>query len=223
MPATGRVDDTGRLYGWLAFVGVFAALNYAGRFTSGTPDKNVLYTWSAAVSGLVQVVIILGIVLLIARGRPKREYFALRRPVSWGRAAGLSVLVLIGVFVLAAILDPFLNPSKEQGLVPDKWEPAHAGAFVVNFMVVALLAPVVEELTFRGIGFTLLERFGRVAAILLVGLFFGLAHGLVEALPVLAAFGAGLAFLRARTGSVYPGMVVHASFNALVLTLAVTT
>jgi hypothetical protein len=217
------VSDKGRLYGWLAFVGVFSAINYSARFTSGKPDKNVLYTYGAALSGLIEIVIILGIVLLIARGRSKREYFALRRPVSWGRAAGISVLVLIGVFAFAGILEPFLKPGQEQGLVPDKWEPAHAGAFVLNFIVVALLAPVVEELTFRGIGYTLLERFGRIAAVLLVGLLFGLAHGLVEALPVLAAFGAGLAYLRARTDSVYPGMVVHACFNALVLTLAVAT
>lgn len=217
------MSDKGRLYGWLAFVGVFSAINYSARFTSGKPDKNVLYTYGAALSGLIEIVIILGIVLLIARGRSKREYFALRRPVSWGRAAGISVLVLIGVFAFAGILEPFLKPGQEQGLVPDKWEPAHAGAFVLNFIVVALLAPVVEELTFRGIGYTLLERFGRIAAVLLVGLLFGLAHGLVEALPVLAAFGAGLAYLRARTDSVYPGMVVHACFNALVLTLAVAT
>lgn len=217
------MSDKGRLYGWLAFVGVFSAINYSARFTSGTPDKNVLYTYSAAISGLVEIAIILGIMLLIARGRPKREYFALHRPASWGRAAGISVLVLIGVFAFAGILEPFLKPGQEQGLVPDKWEPAHAGAFVFNFVVVALLAPVVEELTFRGIGFTLLARFGRVAAVLLVGLLFGLAHGLVEALPILAAFGAGLAYLRARTASVYPGMVVHACFNALVLTLAVAT
>jgi membrane protease YdiL (CAAX protease family) len=217
-------SDKGRLYAWLAFVGVFSAINYAARFSSGKPDKNVLYTYGAAISGLIEVAVILAIVLLIARGRPKREYFALRRPPSWARAAGLSVLVLAGVFVFAGILEPFLKPGQEQGLVPDKWEPAHAGAFVFNFVVVAVFAPVVEELTFRGLGFTLLlERFGRVAAVLLVGLLFGLAHGLVEALPVLAAFGAGLAYLRARTGSVYPGMVVHACFNALVLTLAVTT
>ena len=52
---------------------------------------------------------------------------------------------------------------------------------------------------------------------------FGLAHGLVEALPILVALGVGLAYLRARTDSLYPGFVVHALFNAIALTLAVTT
>ena len=217
------MNDRGKLYAWLAFVAVFAALNYSTRFLPSKPDRNVLYTWGAFAGGLVQLTIILGIVLLIARGRPKEEYLGLRRPSSWGLAAGLAALVLVGVFVLSGLLAPLLQPGDEQGLVPKTWHADRAGAFVANFVVVALLAPVVEELTFRGLGYRLLEPFGRWTAILLVGLLFGLAHGLVEALPILAAFGAGLAYIRMRTGSVYPGMIVHAGFNSLVLIVAVAT
>ena len=66
------MNDRGKLYAWLAFVGIFAALNYAARFSSGNAtDRNVLYSWGAVVLGLVQMGIILGIVLLIARGRPR--------------------------------------------------------------------------------------------------------------------------------------------------------
>jgi CAAX protease family protein len=217
------VSDRARLYGWLTFVGIFAALNYSARFSAGTPDRNVLYTWSAALLGVVQLAVILGIVLVLSRGRPRGEYLGLRRPSSWGLAIGLCILVLIGVFVLAGILSPLLQPGNEQGLVPKTWHPEHAGAFAGNFVVVALLAPIVEELTFRGLGYKLLEPFGRWTAIALVGLCFGLAHGLVEALPILAVFGAGLAYVRSRTGSVYPGIVVHAAFNSLVLIVAVST
>ena len=217
------MNDRGKLYGWLTFVAVFAALNYSTRFLPSKPNRNILYTWDAAVLGLVQMGIILAIVLAIARDRPKDEYLGLRRPSSWGLAAGLATLVLVGVFVLSGILAPLLNPGDEQGLVPKMWHPDRAAAFVANFIVVAILAPVVEELTFRGLGYRLLEPFGRWTAIILVGLLFGLAHGLVEALPILAAFGSGLAYIRMRTGSVYPGMIVHAAFNSLVLIVAVAT
>jgi membrane protease YdiL (CAAX protease family) len=215
--------DRGKLYAYLAFVGVFAALNYASRLVPNKPDRNVLYTWSAAIGGLVQLAIVLGIVLAIARDRPKDEYLGLRRPSSWGLAAGLIVLVLIGVFALSAVLSPLLHPGEEQGLVPKTWHPDRAAPFVANFIVVAVLAPIVEEITFRGLGYKLLEPFGKWTAILLVGLLFGLAHGLVEALPILAAFGSGLAYVRMRTGSVYPGMIVHGAFNSLVLIVAVTS
>jgi membrane protease YdiL (CAAX protease family) len=216
-------QDRGKLYAYLAFVGAFAALNYASRLVPNKPDRNVLYTWSAAIGGLVQLGIVLGIVLAIARDRPKDEYLGLRRPSSWGLAAGLIVLVLVGVFVLSGVLSPLLHPGEEQGLVPKTWHPDRAAPFVANFLVVAVLAPIVEEITFRGLGYKLLEPFGKWTAILLVGLLFGLAHGLVEALPILAAFGAGLAYVRMRTGSVYPGMIVHAAFNSLVLIVAVTS
>jgi uncharacterized protein len=56
-----------------------------------------------------------------------------------------------------------------------------------------------------------------------LGIMFGLWHGLIEALPVLVVFGLCLAYLRARTDSIYPGMILHAFFNAAALAIAVTT
>ena len=74
-------------------------------------------------------------------------------------------------------------------------------------------------MTFRGVGYGLLAvRFGAEPAIVAQGILFGLAHGLVEALPLLVAFGIGLAWLRERQGSTIPGMLLHATFNAIALT-----
>ena len=80
---------------------------------------------------------------------------------------------------------------------------------------------MVEELTFRGLGQSLLRFLGRWPSILIVGASFGIAHGLVEALLVLVPFGIALAWVRDRTDSVYPGMVVHGLFNAIALVAAV--
>ena len=211
----------GRLAAWATIVGVLAALAYAGRYAGGEQPKEPLYRWDQFAGGLVQFLVLLGLVLLVAVGLPKREAFALRRPRSWRRAAMIGAGVAVAILVVSAALDPILHPGKEQDLAPHGWEPRHAAAFAANFVVVALVAPIVEELTFRGLGFTLLERFGRWPAILLVGVAFGLAHGLVDALPPLIVFGACLAYLRSRTTSVYPGMILHASYNSLVLLFAV--
>ena len=82
------------------------------------------------------------------------------------------------------------------------------------------MAPIVEELMFRGLGYSLLVPFGVVPAILIVGVTFALAHGLLNAFPALAVFGCALAWLRMKTTSVYPGMIVHGTFNALALIAA---
>ena len=206
---------------WSSFVLLFAALSYTFRFTEGKPPKDLLYKWSTAEGNLIQFAAITAIVYGIAGLGRRRQLFALRRPTSWRRALGIGIGIGIGMIALTYTLDPVLHPGREQGVTPDTWQPAHAAAYIANGFVIAVVAPIIEELTFRGLGYSLLVRFGRWTAIVLVGVSFGLAHGLVEAFPFLAAFGAGLAYLRSRVDSVYPGMIVHGLFNALALTVAV--
>jgi membrane protease YdiL (CAAX protease family) len=210
------------LAGWTAFVVAFASLSYAVRFTDGKPDPNVLYEWSTAANALIQYAVIALIVYAIAGLGQRRLLLALRRPTSWWVALRVSVGIGIGMAVLSGVLGPVLHPGREQGVTPDIWRPSHAAEYVVNGLVICIVAPVVEELAFRGLGYGVLERFGRWTAILLTGVAFGLAHGLVEAFPFLAAFGIGLAYLRSRVNSVYPGMIVHGLFNAVALIVAVS-
>jgi membrane protease YdiL (CAAX protease family) len=213
----------GRLLAWLGFVLALAGLAYLGRFLDTETPHDVAYRYSSSIAALVQYGVILGILLLIAIGLPKREVFALRRPPSWPRAIGLAVLALLAIWVASAALAPFLDASDEQGLVPDGWDSSRAGAFAVFFVVVAFVAPVVEELSYRGVGYTLLAPYGTVAAILVTGLLFGLAHGLFIALPVLTFFGIVVGWLRSRTDSIYPSMLLHSAFNgtALIVSVAV--
>jgi CAAX protease family protein len=216
------MTNRGRLIGWMTLVGALSAINYASRAVEGKPPPDILYRYSAAVSGFIQYALILGLILVLARPAV-RDRLALRRPNSWPRALLLALGALIIVYTLAAALEPLLHAGKEQGLAPENWNADHAPAFAANFVVVAGLAPIVEEITFRGLGFALLRRLGEWPAILLTGLAFGLAHGLVEGLPILAAFGVCLAFLRSRTNSAYPGILAHSAFNAVALTVAVST
>ena len=209
-----------RLVLWSALVAFMIALEYSARLAGGTPDRNVLYRYSTAVGSAVVYLFLLLIVLGIAGWR--RDLLALRRPKSWPRAAGLMVLLLVGVYTVIAVIDPLLHGSREQGLTPTSWQPSHAGAYAANFVVIACVAPIVEELTFRGLGFSLLERFGVWPAIVVVGITFALAHGLFQAFPELAIFGCALAWLRAKTTSVYPGMLLHGTFNAIALVAAAT-
>ncbi len=210
-----------RLVCWIALVAAVSALEYSARFSGSTTKstRNEVYSYSAFASGLIFYGLIFGVVLAIAFDRS--DLFALRRPAR--RAAALAVGVLIATYLweLVIVALPIRDPGKEQGLTPTHWEPSHAGAFVANVVLFTVVAPVVEELTFRGVGQSLLRFTGRWPSILLVGIAFGVWHGLVQALLVLIPFGIGLAYLRDRTRSVVPGMVVHALFNGAALAVAV--
>lgn len=216
---THRKDDTARLALWLALVALLIVVAYAGRAANGKPDAQVLYEWSTAVNGIIVDAIVLLLVLAIAR--PSWSLLALRRPQSLSRAAGYLVAVIVGIYVFEGIYSALTHPGNEQGLTPSHWEPHHAAAYVVNALVICTFVPFVEELTYRGLGYSLLERFGRWPAIVAVGVLFGLSHGLLVSLPILVAFGVTLAWIRSRSASVVPGMVLHGTFNLIALVAAV--
>ena len=94
-------------------------------------------------------------------------------------------------------------------------------ALVAVAVLVCVMAPIAEELFFRGFCFTALRRWiGLVPGALLTGLIFGGIHaGSADAvfLPPLAFLGMALCVLYYRTGSLLPCMVLHAFNNSLAL------
>lgn len=210
-----------RLVAWLVFVLALTALGYASRFAGEDPPDDLAYRWSSAIGAAVQYGIMLGIALLIARGLPKREIFGLKRPPSWPRALGYSLIALIAIWVVSGALSPFLDANDEQGFVPDEWDSSRIGAFAAFFVVVSVVAPVIEELIYRGLGFSLLAPYGTWIAIVVTGVLFGASHGLLIALPILTVFGLVIGWLRARVRSVYPPMILHGLFNGVALIVSV--
>jgi len=91
-------------------------------------------------------------------------------------------------------------------------------------VVVVSLGPLVEELLFRGALLSaLLRRVGAGWAIALSSLLFACVHlpdlgFLWYAVPNLALLAAGLAWLRLRSGSLWPAVVAHGVNNLLAVT-----
>jgi membrane protease YdiL (CAAX protease family) len=216
----------GRLVAWLVFVLALTALNFAARLSGAETPDDLAYRYSSAVAAVIQFALMLGIALLIARGLPRRETFGLVAPRSWKRALGLVVLSLLAIYALSIVIVQALslvtdeNPTCEQGLAPTEWDGSRAGAFAAFFVAVVFLGPFVEEMIYRGLGFTLFAPFGGWTAILVTGVLFGAAHGLLVALPALVAFGIVVGWVRSRTGSIYPTVLVHAAFNGIALVAA---
>jgi hypothetical protein len=148
----------------------------------------------------------------------------------WGIGIGVAAQI-----VIALLYAPFRQHIHNFDAPTHKLTGgAHGAGFVVVALATVILAPFMEELFFRGLLFRALNRLftpdasatprGRtvavVAAVVVDGLLFGLAHGEWVQFAGLALFGVVLAAISYRTGRLGMNMVSHASFN-LVAVLAI--
>jgi membrane protease YdiL (CAAX protease family) len=209
-----------RLSIWLALVALLTFAQVYGRYVADSDTiDDPLYSSSFAASSLTQWILLGGIALGLAFGA--RELLAVRMPQRVGRAALIAIATFLLVVITGGILSALgLNPSSEQGLVPDEWPPPDQAVFAFNVALVVLVGPFVEELLFRGLGFSLLRPFGRMVAIVGSAAAFAAVHGLVEGFALIFLLGLGLAVMRDVTTSVLPGYALHAAFNAVAVTAA---
>jgi hypothetical protein len=127
-----------------------------------------------------------------------------------GVGVGCAVLLSFGAiyfpaiealgFPLVRITDPFMAAG---------WEPWAV------YAIISAAPGVVEELAFRGYMMARLERLLTAKEALLVqAALFSVVHFGIVIFPSHFVFGVVLGLLRQRTGSLYPGMIVHAAWNA---------
>ena len=200
---------------------MIASLNYSVRFLDAQPTPaDVLFRWTTAIGTFVLDGILLVLMLLIARGISLRDAFALRRPASWPQAVRIGGAALVATWVTSVILNAVVGFASREQAVPQFWDESRIAAFVANALMIAVFVPIVEEFMCRGIGFTLLRRWGRSAAIAGSTVAFALAHGAVFDLPWVLVTGLGLGYLRARTGSVYPCIALHVTINGIAVLAA---
>ncbi len=148
-----------------------------------------------------------------------------RTSVLRGVAAAAWVAVLGRIFaslwtgsMIAAGLEPPAN------LDVMSWFPTDPLGITLLIVLSVVVAPVVEEMVYRGMLFPSLRlRIGLTPAIIVSGLAFGIAHvSLVWLLVPMTVFGALLAIAFERTRSLEVAILGHALFNlfAVVLVLA---
>jgi uncharacterized protein len=94
------------------------------------------------------------------------------------------------------------------------------GPVPVQVLLIVILAPISEEICFRGMLYGgLRTKLGVLPAALIGGLVFGALHALtgITAVPPLIVFGFLLCLLYEKTGSIVPGIVLHMLNNSVAL------
>jgi hypothetical protein len=153
-------------------------------------------------------------------GRVVRSWqLGLRPPGQGWLWAGLMVLGLIVAFIaLDAIWAEIFHPTKEK-LLETLGTKESKSLLVLSAALTCVVAPIAEEVLFRGYMFTALRNWrGTLTAALIVGLLFGGVHATsapAADLVPLAALGFGLCLIYRYTGSLYPAIAAHALNNSI--------
>ncbi len=129
-------------------------------------------------------------------------------------ALGWMFVALLGYLAFAILYASLIVEPKQEDIAEG------FGALPVQILLIVILAPISEEVCFRGMLFGgLRERLPRIAAALISAAIFGLLHGLtgITAVPPLIAFGFVLALLYEKTGSVVPAILLHMMNNSVAL------
>jgi len=191
------------------------ALAFGASLEDAPPGVNIALT-------LFQNLSLIGAALLFARlsGRPAAADFGLRS-TSIGAAIGLLLAVWVGFYALAAIWTTALGLDEEQTLPDELGVDGSALNLAAVVVLITIVAPLGEELFFRGFFFGALRNWkGALPAAILTGLVFGAIH--IGSAPIgftvpLAVFGFGLCMLYQWTGSLYPCIALHALNNSVAL------
>jgi uncharacterized protein len=178
-----------------------------------------------ALLGLVQVLVYSAALALFvrARGEPARKVLGLRAasPSVCLLSALLGVAIQAPTSVLADFIERVL-PS-QPGLLEERALRLTPTSTLHALTIAAIViggGPLLEELFFRGALFGALERtHARVESVLLVACCFALAHLDPRLFLPLFLVGLALSYVRALTGSIWPGLFLHATFNGVTLAL----
>ena len=151
--------------------------------------------------------------------RAWRDLVALR-PVGRGWRRNAAVIAMTLLYAALASLE--LARLRERHIPIDgPTDFTLLGLFVANYV---LFAPVAEEILFRGWLYTgLRRRFRFGTAFFATALLFAAIHWEPRHMVLVLPLAFALGFVREQTGSIKPTIALHASYNLIIVVIALLT
>ena len=150
----------------------------------------------------------------------KRDYFQFNfLPIKYSIFQGMKGWLTIIPFVLltSLIMNSLIdNQNGSNPLLEIVLNNNNYLSFILLFVTTTLLAPLFEEIIFRGILLPTLSRdFGNILGIIVSAFIFALAHLSLGEMPPLFVLGIGLGITRIASGSLLSSVVMHSLWNGL--------
>jgi membrane protease YdiL (CAAX protease family) len=160
-------------------------------------------------------------VVLFARlgGRTAHSWQFGLRPTPARRAAGLVALTILAFLAFSVIWAVALDVSTKEKLLEQLGANETALLLALSALLTTVIAPVCEEILFRGYIFAALCKWkGWLPAAAITGVLFGGVHAgsapVADLIP-LGVLGFMLCMLYRRTGSLYPCIAAHSLNNSI--------
>ena len=150
----------------------------------------------------------------------EKDYFQFRiKPIKESIYQGFKGWIMIIPFVLltSLIMDLIVeNQAGSNPLLEIVLNNNNYFAFFLLFLTTTLIAPLFEEIIFRGVLLPVLARdYGKVIGIFISSFVFALAHLSLNEFPPLFILGIGLATTRLISGRLSSSVVMHSFWNGL--------
>ncbi len=183
-------------------------------------DRTVINAALAAIIYLLTVAIVIGVPWLIQHSETTKEELGVTRLPSWMDIL-LSPAGFIVYFFMSAVLvyigsQVIPNFSIDQTQQTGFSHLTYSYEYILAFMTLIVVAPVAEEVLFRGYLYGKLRKFLPFwATALITSVLFGLVHGQWNVGVDVFALSLVLCSLREMTGAVWAGMLLHMIKNAI--------
>lgn len=174
----------------------------------------------AAIIYVLTLVIIIGVPALIRHKRTSRADLGLTRLPTWTdifiTPAGFVVYIICSAVLLLVMTKLFPSIDAKQAQDVGFSQLTGRAEFILAFLTLVVVAPVAEEILFRGYLFGKLKKTAPIwVAILITSVIFGAAHGAWNLAIDTFALSVILCILRQITGSVWAPILLHMSKNAI--------
>lgn len=203
----------------LMYLGIYYSISFfASMLLSVLPADPIVTEIANNVFSISMYALIFPAVIITANiGHKHKTYTFFKRPqVSKGFICKWCVIALGMTYFVSFVFQFIFSVLEAMGMYINDLSspiPEHPLGLVFYFITVSVLAPIFEEILFRGIFLTHNLKFGCMFASVITGIFFGLIHQNHEQMFYAAVLGVIFAYMDIKAGSIIPSIIAHASVN----------